>query len=283
MDANGLYSTIDLAVGGTALVTSATTIDLTGLSLAFSLPDAVYLELYSLGYYTVGSNLAGVAAEVTVAATNTAEPVQSAVGSSSFEVEIGDPDGIRDTGDESVASSPLVEVSLPTTTWTSTGGLAEFTQASATITTNHFFGSILATVTCEPGSTPDRVTAVPAAPAPFEVITPPEPPSCVDTTVIGGQGIITDIDVPALCADANGDIDPGSVVIVTAPTGGTATVGPNGVVSYSNTDPNIGTDGFRAVVELTRPGSRAIPSRSRLLSSPFGASGKVVPTLSSRR
>ncbi len=248
MDANGLYSTVDLTVGGTAVAGSPTSVGLDGLSLAFTLPDAIYLELYSLGYYTVGSNFAGVAAEVTVAATNTAEQVQSAVGSSSFGVDISDPDGVRNTGDEAVATSPVVQVSLPATTWTPTGGRIDFTQASATITTNHFFGSILATLTCAPGSTPDRVTTVPAVPVPFEGITPPTPPSCTDTTVIGGQGVTTDVNLPALCVDDNGDIDLESVVIVADPAGGTASVGPAGVITYTNTDPNIGTDAFQATI-----------------------------------
>ena len=142
----------------------------------------------------------------------------------------------------------MVQVSLPATTWTPTGGRIDFTQASATITTNHFFGSILATLTCAPGSTPDRVTTVPAVPVPFEGITPPAPPSCTNTTVIGGQGVTTVVNLPALCVDDNADIDLESVVIVADPAGGTASVGPAGVITYTNTDPNIGTDAFQATI-----------------------------------
>lgn len=244
MDANGLRSNTPVTVGGTATAASPTHVDLSGVRLATTIPDTVYLELYSLGYYTVGLNPVGLTIRLTISATNTIEDQQTVATTTSMAVQITDPDGVKQTGDESVLVSPPIDVALPSSAWTPTGGEIQFSQGVAQIVTSHFFGTVTATYDCVPGSTPDRVALETATPVPFAAITPPTPPLCSDGAVTAGPALSAEIDVPALCSDVNGDIDPGSVTVVSPPAGGTAAVGPSGVVTYLNVDESIGEDQF---------------------------------------
>jgi hypothetical protein len=244
MDANGLRSNTPVTVAGTATAPTPTDIDLSGVQLATTIPDTVYLELYSLGYYTVGFNPVGLTIQLTISATNTVEDQQTVAMTTSTTVQIADPDGVKQTGDESVLVSPPIAVALPSSAWTPTGGEIQFSQGVAQIVTSHFFGSATATYDCVPGSTPDRVALEPATPVPFAAITPPTPPQCSDGAVTAGPALSAAIDVVALCSDINGDIDTGSVIVVGPPAGGTASVGPTGVVTYLNVDESIGEDQF---------------------------------------
>ena len=66
-----------------------------------------------------------------------------------------------------------------------------------------------------------------------------------------GAGQSVNIDVLANDTDENGDIDPTTVTIVSAPTGGTATPNANGTVTYANTNPSATTDTFTYTVADT--------------------------------
>lgn len=239
--ADGRWSNIPISVSGSATAASPTRVDLTATSVAAAVPDHVLLELYALGYYTAGLNPIGLTMSVTIAATNTVEGQQTVGANSTRDVVITDPDGVKGTGDEAVSVSPPFTLPLPATGWTPTGGLVELRQVSATIATSHFFGSAVATLTCQPGSTPDRVTVVPATARPFASLLPPTPPSCTGTSLIGGPGQTIDVDLATLCVDPNGDLDPSSAVIVTAPTAGNAALS-GGVLTYTNTITSASTD-----------------------------------------
>lgn len=242
MSANGLYSNMLVTAAGTASAVSPARIDLTGLSIGTTIPSHVYLELYALGFYVAGYNPVGVTASLTVTATGTVEGVQSRVATSLMEVTITDPDGIKATGDESVSASPPILRPLAAMTWTPTGGEIQFSQTAATFTTNHFFGTLTATLTCVPGSTPDRLSVLPAEATPFETIVPPAAPVCLDRSLIAGRSTTTSVDLPGLCSDANGDLDPASADIVSGPTGGTAALSPAGILTYTHTDPSVLSD-----------------------------------------
>ena len=72
-----------------------------------------------------------------------------------------------------------------------------------------------------------------------------------DSATVGANASVN-IDVLANDTDANGNIDPASVTIVTQPTGGTATPNPNGTVTYTNTNPSATTDTFTYTVGTWR-------------------------------
>lgn len=235
------YYNVPITTGGVASTIALDRIDLIDLRMDVDIPDAVFLRLYTLGYYSVGSNFAGVTASVTVAGSATAEVQQTVSATTSLEVTITDPDGVKDSGDESVTASDLT-VFPPATSWTPTGGQIELSQVAATVTTSHFFGSIFSTLTCAPGSTPDGTTVLPALAEPFEVVIPPTPPTCTDTSTVGGPGATTLVDLAPLCQDVNGDVDLATLTITSGPAGGTASVDPAGTLTYTNTDPNIGSE-----------------------------------------
>ena len=67
-----------------------------------------------------------------------------------------------------------------------------------------------------------------------------------DATVGASESV--NIAVLANDTDVNGNINPASVAIVTRPTGGTATPNANGTVTYTNTNPAVGTDTFTYTV-----------------------------------
>jgi hypothetical protein len=197
-----------------------------------------------------------------IAGSNTLEPQQSLTGTTSVQVQITDPDGVKGTGDESAVASPPILVPIAPTVWTPTGGEIQFTQSALQITTSHFFGVALADLDCVPGSTPDRTSLVPATPVPFETIMPPALPTCADTSVISGPGLTVEVDAAALCVDANNDLDPASLSIVSGPTAGTASTSPLGILTYTNSDGGVGSD--QVVLTIT--------DASGLVSQPFTVS-----------
>lgn len=238
---------VAVTTGGTATAASPSRISLSDLRLDVGVPDAFHLRLYALGYYTPGANFVGVTTGLSVAATATHEGQQNVSTTTSIQVTIIDPDGVRASGDESV-TAPVISVPLPATTWTPTGSPLRFSQAAATVTTSHLFGVATATLSCRPGSTPDGTTVVPAVAEPFEVIIPPAPPTCSADSTIGGPGATVVVDVARLCHDVNGDLDLSTVRVVSAPVAGTVSLGPAGAVSYTNTNPNVGVDTFDLAV-----------------------------------
>ena len=250
VSANRRYSNRDVTVAATATSADPTVVELTGTTVDTMIPESVQLELYNLGYYAAGFNGVGISATLTISADNTVESTRTTSASSFIGVTITDPDGVKNTGDEQATTTPNV-LPLPDTTWTPTGGDIAFREASLLVVTSHFFGFATARHECSPGSTTDRLTMTPALAAPFETITPASAPVCSDASLIGGRLRPVDIDVPALCSDANGNLDPASVAVVTQPVGGTATVGAEGLVVYTNTDPEVGLDTFTVVVADT--------------------------------
>lgn len=78
---------------------------------------------------------------------------------------------------------------------------------------------------------------------------PPTPPTAVDDVGSVGAGQAVTIDVAANDTDPNGDLDPTSVAVVTAPTGGTAVANGDGTITYTNTNTALTSDTFTYTVD----------------------------------
>ena len=72
-----------------------------------------------------------------------------------------------------------------------------------------------------------------------------DPPAAVDDTAATDEDTPVDIDVLANDSDVDGSLDPASVTVTTAPSGGTAGVNPaNGVITYTKAPDFNGPDSF---------------------------------------
>ena len=96
-----------------------------------------------------------------------------------------------------------------------------------------------------PGGSPGFTPAVAAnAIDSVTVNVPAQAPGANPDSATVGANESLNIAVLANDTDANGNINPATVTIVTGPTGGTATPNPDGTVTYANTNVAIGTDTF---------------------------------------
>jgi mucin-2 len=132
-NATATFSDISIGLTGTATPSAATvgtdTITLSGIGLTAAVPATLLIAGYNLGLLTTGSNAIPVKGWASIAASNTAEGNRTLTFTASVNTVITDPNGVPGTGDET--ATPLsLNVTLPSTTFTPTGGNVAFTQGA---------------------------------------------------------------------------------------------------------------------------------------------------------
>ncbi len=256
-NATGTYSDLPVTLSGDGSPNPASlgvdTVTLSNQSLQVNVPGDLFVAGYNLGLLVQGVNNIPADANVNIDASNTVEGSSTEAVSTVAQTTITDPDGIPGNGDES--ATPLaVNLPLTDTTWTPTGGDIVYTQGGFVVDALVAGGIITVTLSCESGtSSIDGTTFTPAVPAPFETVTviaPPTAPTCSDANEAVGAGQGAVVDPATLCSDVNGNVvyDDTTVAVTTAPTAGTATVNPDGTISYSNTDTAATADSFQFTV-----------------------------------
>ena len=239
--------TLDADITGTspASVAPGASVPLTNLNMTAALPGGLFVAGYNAGLLSNGQMINGTA-KVVIRGANTTEGTQT---TNTVAVQIGplvvtDPDGTPGTGDE-VAQAASFTTTFANQTWTSDGnGSVTFRQES---TPNLSAGSLNVTANvgfnvgfkCSPGTvggTPPAATLNPSAAtiSTTNVAVPAAAPVANNDTASVGANQATSINVVANDTDANNNLAPGTVAIVTGPTAGTAVANPDGTVTYTN-------------------------------------------------
>ena len=244
-NATATYSDISIGLTGTPTPSAATVgagpITLGGIGLTAAVPATLLIAGYNLGLLTTGSNAIPVKGWVSIAASNTLEGARTLTFTANVDTVITDPNGIPGTGDET--ATPLsLNVSLPDTTFTPTGGNIAFTQGA-------------------PGSLP----AIPAGQV-SPGATTPAGGIYISAQVAGGlvkanfdcQVGTTIISPPGGSSGPTftpGTASPFATATVSAAGGTTTTVG--GTTGTSTTVP--GTTGTTSTTTVTTPGTTVPP------------------------
>lgn len=240
-------------------------VTLSGLGLTAFLPGDLFVAGYNLGLISDGQIVDG-DVRLVVAADNTVELEQStpAVATQVGPININDPDGTPGTGDET-ADPAEVTVTFPDQTWTAgESGSIDFREATVTplgtdtggIVINADVGFTIVQFRCSPGTVDEATGAItfvdPAAAfTSTQIVVPPAAPVANDDSASVGAGQSVSVNVVANDTDVNGDLDPSTVTIVTAPLAGTATPNADGTVTYTNTDETALSDTFTYTVADT--------------------------------
>jgi hypothetical protein len=249
-------SALDNTVSGAATPNPATigdTLTLSGATFGIDVPGTVLLAGYGLGLLTNGVNNIPADVVVTLNASNTAEGSQTLAPVSVLGVTtITDPTPANKTSGDESATPLAVSATLPTSTWTSTGGNVAFSLAGSSTTALVGPGGVIAVnFSCAPG-TPGPAgcgplplpvqctTTIPAAASAFDTVTvtaPPTAPVCTVETASVGVTQSVPINLVDNCTDVNGNVDL-TTFTVEAPAVGSLT-GSDGVYSYTApaTDP----------------------------------------------
>ncbi|KPJ96152.1 MAG: hypothetical protein AMS18_01545 [Gemmatimonas sp. SG8_17] len=172
-----------------------------GIKLSNTTVEAVFagttmIAGYNLGLLAAGDNTIPVDIVATITASNSVQGSIVDAQSTSVVVTVSDPDGTRNTGDES-ATPLVVSVSIADSLWSPTGGDMNFTQGPYTLTAHLAGGAITTDLgPCESGTPfPDGTgfTAVP--PSPFAVL----PDRC--TSDADCDQSIAECSDPSVCVD----------------------------------------------------------------------------------
>lgn len=272
-------SALDNSVTGAATPNPATigdTLTLTGATFGIDVPGTVLLAGYGLGLLSNGVNNIPADVVVTLLGSNTAEASQTLPPVSVLGVTtITDPTPVNKTSGDETATSLAVSATLPTSTWTATGGNVAFSLGGSSTTALVGPGGVIAVnFSCQPG-TPGPVgcgplplpvqctTTIPAAASPFDTVTvtaPPTAPVCtVETSSVGVTQSVP-INLVDNCSDVNGNIDL-TTFTVEAPAVGSLT-GSDGLYSYTApaTDP-----GAPLVLDFTVADSGGLVSNTATL------------------
>jgi hypothetical protein len=226
---------------------------LEGATFSIGVPPTVLLVGYSLGLLTLGSNTIPAEVNVTLLSAGAAEPSQaSGPLSVTGTTVISDPTPANKTSGDESATPLTVTTTLPTTSWTPTGGpLSLRLGPSATTALVGPGGVIAVTFNCTPGTpTPAGCGPAPAAActgtdpvaaAPFTQVevgssTSPQPPVCTDEAVDVAVGGSVTIDLSDNCSDPNGALD-AATIATGAASAGSVSPGPTpGTVTYQAAD-----------------------------------------------
>jgi len=219
-------SALDNTVTGAATPSPATigdTLTLSGATFGIDVPGTVLLAGYGLGLLTAGVNNIPADVIVTLNGSNTAEgsqvlPSVSVIGVTT----ITDPTPAAKTSGDETATPLSVSATLPTSTWTSTGGNVALSLGGSSTTALVGPGGVIAVnFSCTPG-TPGPAgcgplplpvqcsTTIPVAAAPFDTVTvtaPPTAPVCTNESTSVGITQTVPINLVDNCSDVNGDID----------------------------------------------------------------------------
>jgi hypothetical protein len=249
-NATGTFSDISIGLTGIATPSAATVgagpITLSGIGLTAAVPATLLIAGYNLGLLTTGTNAIPVKGWVAIAGSNTAEGTRTLIFTASVNTVITDPNGIPGTGDET--ATPLsLNVSLPDTTFTPTGGNVAFTQGA-------------------PGSLP----AIPAGQV-----------SAGATTPVGG--IYISAQVAGGLVKANFDCQVGTTVI--SPPGGTTgttftpgTASPFATVTVSGTGATTTTvPGATTTTSTTLPGATTTTTTGATTTTVHGTTTTTIP------
>jgi hypothetical protein len=130
-NATGTFSDIGVGLTGTAAWSGAAdpanSVTLSGVKFTAAVPATLLIAGYNLGLLTAGNNSIPVKGWVSLIATGTTDVKKMVQFSTTVTTTITDPNGIPGNGDEN--ATPLnVDVSLPDTAWTPTGGAVNFSQ-----------------------------------------------------------------------------------------------------------------------------------------------------------
>jgi hypothetical protein len=221
-------------------------VTLAGATFGINVPPTVILAGYGLNLLALGVNNIPAEVNLTLLSSGAAEPSQSVgpiavVGTTT----ISDPTPAnRTSGDES--ATPLaVSATIPSTTWTPTGGPLSIRLGDSSTTALVGPGGVIAvTFSCTPGTpTPAGCGAAPLpactgtspVPAlPFTTVTvnaPETPPVCTSESLSVGITQSVPINLVDNCSDVNGNIDP-TTFVVSTPSAGSIT-GSNGSYTYT--------------------------------------------------
>ncbi len=194
--ATGTFTDLDISHTGAPTPNPATLgldqLTLSGASVSAFFPAAVLIAGYNLGLLNVGVNDIPGTMDVTILASNTSEGSQTLAGIAiSGQTTITDPDGTPGNGDES-ATDLSVTATIPSSTWTPTGGNVAFSDGGSITIASVFNGLIKVKFTCQPGtSTPAGCvtnqavdcTGRAASPAsPFDTVVVNSAPASTTTT-----------------------------------------------------------------------------------------------------
>lgn len=249
-------SALDNTLTGAATPSPATigdTLTLSGATFGIDVPPTVLLAGYGLNLLTVGVNNIPADVIVTLNGSNTAEGSQTLPPVSVLGVTtITDPTPANKTSGDESATPLAVSATLPTSTWTATGGDVGLSLGGSSTTALVGPGGIIAvTFTCQPG-TPGPAgcgplplpvqctTTIPVPAAPFDTVTvtaPPTAPVCTNESTSVGITQSVPINLVDNCSDVNGNIDL-TTFTLSAPSSGSIS-GADGVYSYTAppTDP----------------------------------------------
>jgi len=174
---------ITVSGAATGTVAAGSTVTLAGATFGIGVPGSVLLAGYGLGLLTAGANSIPADVTVTILGTGTQQasqtlPPQSVTGTTT----ITDPTPANKTSGDETATPLAVSTSLPTTTWTATGGELSLRLGVSSTTAKVGPGGIIAvTFSCTPGTpTPAGCGPAPASPctgtnpvpaAPFTTLT----------------------------------------------------------------------------------------------------------------
>lgn len=247
---NNTQLNVDTTGTAPASVAPGQQFTLSGISQTLFLPGALFIAGYNLGLLPPGLNNVPGDIKTTIAGTNTVEGTQTTpVTPVGVVFTITDPDGIRGSGDET-ATDAQVTVNYPNQTWTAgASGQIAFREATIPLAVDQGGIVIHATVggiitvgfRCSPGTVtppdPGTIALIDPAAAFFttQIVVPPTAPVANNDSASVGANQATSINVVANDTDANGNLNPASVTIVTPPTAGTASPNPDGTVTYTNT------------------------------------------------
>lgn len=242
-------SSLPNTVAGLATPNPATigdTLTLAGATFSIDVPPTVLLAGYGLGLLSTGVNSIPADVIVSLSASNTSEGTQALPSVSVLGVTtITDPTPAAKTSGDETATPLAVSATLPTSTWSTTGGNAAFSIASSSTTALVGPGGIIAVnFSCVPGTpgpagceltVPDTcTTTIPVPALPFDTVTvvaPPTAPVCTNESTSVGVTQSVPVNLVDNCTDVNGDIDL-TTFTLTAPSVGSIT-GSNGVYTYT--------------------------------------------------
>lgn len=243
-------SALNNTLTGAAAPSPATigdTLTLSGASFGIDVPPTVLLAGYGLNLLTVGVNNIPADVVVTLNGSNTAEGSQTLPSVSVLGVTtITDPTPANKTSGDESATPLAVSATLPTSTWTATGGNVGLSLGGSSTTALVGPGGIIAvTFSCQPGTPgpagcgplplPVQCTTTIAVPAsPFDTVTvtaPPTAPVCTNESTSVGITQSVPINLVDNCSDVNGNIDL-TTFSLSAPSSGSIS-GADGVYTFT--------------------------------------------------
>ena len=142
-EADGTYFSATITTSGSAVPDAYNpgSIVLWNTSVQAVFAGTTMVAGYNLGLLAAGDNNIPVDIVSTIHASNSVEGTLIDVQSVAAPVTVSDPDGTRNTGDET-ATPLVINLGLPDSNWTPTGGDMAFTQGTYTLTAHLAGGAV---------------------------------------------------------------------------------------------------------------------------------------------